>query len=439
MAIIGYGKIGRVVALSQDGWGTVGGDNEPPRLLDTLARRHPENTYVILSRCDDDPVACGLPRNVVNSWTPERRAWLRDNLPVKTEGSTWAWQDLPRVTETLDALMLPLAEKLDGVVLWIGQHGTSNSVLPQIASRPTTNPGQTRPYDAFHLYVGGIVRLVNHWRDQDPLRNEEIWLVADSRNHLKARDVKWPLRHPVLAQYAFNRATNHERYGDSTTPASSGFGDVAWQSTDHTWKSVVSYAYSRLEICGILPHHVHDGCTFSGAWADRRSFGLFVNEAGALGPNKRRDVIPEWVLPLRPDFIHGKWTAASLRALGTEIAPLPWDDYYPTLRSVRSTFTTPSSCSGWATTKPWEAFLSGTACFRHPGYDTQDNVYGDLPDDVREWLSPPTPGDLAARVAHLDRDETTWRYIVDAQRALYDRAVDELRHVRMIERRLEEL
>lgn len=441
MAVIGYGKIGRAVSLSQDGWGTVGGDNEPPRLLDTLARRHPEHTFIIMSRCDDDPQRCGLPDNVFNSWTPDRREWFRDQVAkIRTNVPMNTFESAQALGEVTQAMMVPYASMLDGVVMWVGQHGPANSIIPAVTRRTedTSHPGWVRPYDSFNTYAGGIIRAINAWRDRDPLRFEEIWLIADSRNVIHGRDIKWPARHPVLGQFNLEKTGHHERFGDTRSPDDCGFGNgIAWRASDHTWKSKTCYTYSRLEVCGILPHHVHDGATYSEDWSGRRSFGLFVNEAGAIGQqNRRRDVLPEWVLPLNPAFIHGKWTDKSQREVGRVIEPLAWDLYYPYLRSVRSTFTTPSSCSGWATTKPWEAFMSGTVCFRHPGYDTQDNIYGDLPDDVREWLSPPTPGDLAARIAHVDADHGTWLYLVRAQRALYDHAVSELRHVKMIEDRL---
>lgn len=440
--IYGYCKIGRAIALAQDGWGFVGGDNEPPRLLMTLALRRPEDRFIILSKCTDDPQACGFPPNVINAWTPARLDWFREHIRAVDEGDPDSMRRVRHMMGVMDAFYQPLAEKLDGMIVWAGQHGTANSILPAVTTGRSTHEGVTRPYDSFSIYAGGLLRLINTWRDPDPLNREEIILIADSRNYLKARDLKWPSRHPALGQFNMRRSTHHERYGDPTEPDAVPALRAKWK-TDHTWSSTQDYVYSRLEVCGILPENspIEFPDEFAARdlraeWETRRHFGLFINEAGATGAHKRRDELPKWVLPLQPAFIHGKWTAKSLRELGVDIQPAPWDDYYPTLRSVRCTFTTPSSCSGWATTKPWEAFGSGVVCFFHPAYDTQDNILGDLPTEVRDWLRVQTPDDLRTRIEYLSRDVTAWEWLVRAQRELYDHACRELRHVQLIEQRM---
>lgn len=445
-----YGKLGRVIALRQDRWGYVGGDNEPPRLLRHLAERNPDDTWVIVSPCFDDPAECGFPPNVVNMWTPERREWLRERLSETKErwkhASTPA-EKLDRARAIMDVhlpLYLPLAEKLDGVVMWIGQHGPVNSAVRAVAVSRSSGGEYARPYDSYLHYAGPLIRLINAWRDRDPLENEEVWLIADNRNYLKARDVKWPSRFPLLGQYTTTRSSQHERFDDARDPEEHGFTDARW-ATSHTWRSSYRYVYSRLEVCGILPDNspLETADEFArrdlvDEWETRRRFGLFINEAGSLGDKNlaRAHVLREWVLPLEPDFVHGQWPPGHEERVGRRIEPVDWDDYYPTLRSVKTTFTTPSSCSGWATTKPWEAFGAGTVCLRHPAYDDQDNVYGEFAADVQEWLCPRTPAELAARVDALDRDRVTWLRLVRAQRALYDRAVTELRHVTLIEDRL---
>jgi hypothetical protein len=412
---------------------------EPPRLLHDLASRNPQHTFAIISTCRDDPQACGFPPNVVNTWTPERLAWYSSQVKPFQEimrqvsKTDMAMLDAIRGIEgVIDTMLLPLAEKMEGAVIWSGQHGTANSVLPSVTDRSGI-PGFTRPYDSFTFYGGGIFRLINAWRDLDPKRNEEVWLIADARNHLKARDQKWPLRHPVLGQFNFTRDLHHERFGDKSNPAEFfGYGDreetASWK-TDHTWKSRISYVYSGLEACGVMPEHVGHWYTDDN-FNQRAHFGLFINEAGGhvgQGADQkanehklgRATITRDWVLPIQPAFIHGKWTKASMEALSIDVTSVPFDQYFPTLRTVKCTFTTPSSYSGWATTKAWEAFAVGTVCFRHPEYDTQDHIYGRLPDEVRGWLSPKTPEDLKARVEFLNGSEVTWKWLVQAQYDLY--------------------
>jgi hypothetical protein len=428
---IGYARIGRAMPLDSGGWGVVGGDMEPPRLLAELARRHPDDRFIITSLCRDDPASAGLPSNVVNSWSPARLDWLRERTSKLRLSDKY--EDLERRTALFDELVHPVYEKLDAIIVWLGQHGTSNSRIPTVSDRGAAEDGRTKPQDSFVQYAGHVLRGINHWREVDPLRREEVWLIADARNYIKGRDLKWPLRHPILGQYDWSRREHNERYGDPRQPEECGFEGVTW-STDHTWNAETRYVYSQLEVCGITPEHCdtrYDETHFR-----RSHFGLFINEARSYVKLNRRDIVREWVLPLRPAFIHGQWSDQSQRSIGTVVTPAPWEDYFDKLRSVLCTFTTPSSGSGWLTTKPWEAFAVGTVCFFHPAYDTQDHAFEHAPAELKEWLRVPTPLDLHKRVVTLWNDPAAWLWIVREQRKLYDLAMEERRWMKMIEERV---
>jgi hypothetical protein len=145
----------------------------------------------------------------------------------------------------------------------------------------------------------------------------------------------------------------------------------------------------------------------------------------------------DWVLPLQPDWVHGKWSKESLRSLGIDIKPAPWSEYYTTLQSVKCTFTTPSSGSGWTTLKPWEAFGCGTVCFFHPAYDTQNNALEGADPNLVEWLRVSSPAQLQKRVDAACNDEDTWRWLVQKQREHYDRSMERLPYLDIINARLD--
>lgn len=443
----GYCKLSRAMPLDPAKWGIVGGDDEPPLLLKTLAERHPEHEWVIVGRNSlERPADVGLPPNVVNPWTELMPLVKRDvagrDAPQRITGD-----DLRHVLDVYDRYTLPLFRDLDGLIVWAGQHGTSNSPLPMIGTSYAENR-YTQPQKSFVLYASYILRGINAFRDRDPLRYEEIWLVPDPRNYPKPRDLKWPQRHPILAQFNFTRREKHERFHDPRTPTECGF-DADVDETGHVWEAEQRYVYSGLELCGVLPEHID--ARLSARWEHRDHFGLFINEARAYVAKNRLDAMLDYVVPLRPAFVHGKWSDKSLDVLrghGYDVRPAPAAEYYDKLRSVRCTFTTPSSGSGWATTKPWQAFAVGTVCFFHPDYDTQGHIIptldqvdrgevadGDLPHLAR-WLRVRDPNELEKRVKYLNEDESAWLWLVAAQRALYDQRCAELRHVRMIEERL---
>lgn len=450
---VGYCKMGRVMPLARAKWGVVGGDDEPPLLLKTLAERHPEHEFVIVGRNSNEcPEDVGLPSNVTNPWVelaPKLRVALAGHVqPLRLVGD-----HLRHVLATYDELITPLFSDLDGLIVWAGQHGTSNSPMPKIGAGYDDDLPWTQPQKSFTLYCGYVIRGINAFRERDPLKYEEIWLVPDPRNYPKPRDLKWPQRLPLLAQFNFTRSEKHERYRDWRTPAECGF-EATVDSTGHVWEAEQRYIYSGLELCGVLPEHI-DG-RYDPTWEGRRHFGLFVNEARAYVKRNRLDALIEYVLPLKPEFVHGKWSADSLSVLrewGYDVQPAPAEIYYDKLRSVRSTFTTPSSGSGWATTKPWQAFAVGTVCFFHPEYDTQGHVVPTLEqadsdafcaaagidDDLRQlarWLRVRDPHDLEKRVRYLDENRDAWFWLAREQRALYERRCAELRHIKIIEKRL---
>jgi len=425
---IGYAKLGRSMPLvASEGDFS---DDEPARVLRDLAHRHPEDEFVILgfNSCDDNATA-RMPDNVVNPW---HDGW-RDSLKELRTGwkAPLGPENQMKIQDWGDANILPWFRSCDAVIIWLGQHGNTNSFIPP--ANGLWSDGAVKLHDEYLSYGSYCVRGVNAFRQADPLTREEIYLVADGRNHLKARDTKWPLKHPIQGQYIWSRKTKFERYGDTRSPEECGFPEAEWDN-DHIWMADVKYEYTRLEISGILPWEVD--IRYSEEFDSRRHFGLFINEARAYVGVSRLKAMQEYVLQLNPVFIHGKWGKESLAVLGFDIQQAPATIYYDILRSVKCTFSTPSSGTGWATTKPWQGFGCGTVTFFHPKYDTQDNILGDAPKELRDWLRVTSPEQLKKRVEHLDTHYDDWLWIIREQKKHYDTAVAEMRHIKKIEERI---
>lgn len=426
MARVGYMKIGRTIHLDPRKWGFVGGDDEPPLVLQTLARRNPQDEFVLVGLNSGWETAKDqYPPNVVNPWVdmPDVRAAL-----ARANTSDEVFEAMS------DGKLYPLFYGLDALIVWAGQSGTSNTAIPKVgstwASGDLVTPLQSQIRQSAYATIG-----INIFRARDPLRYEEIWLNPDPRNVPKMRDLKWPQRRPILTQYNFTETRKFERYTDDRSPESCGFDLAQWEG-DHLWVAGQEHQYSRLEICGVTPEHI--GVQPYVGWDIRARFGLFINEARTYVTHARRPIVREWVLPLKPDFIHGKWADGHAEELGREITPAPWERYYPLLRSVKSTLTTPSSGSAWATTKPWQAFATRTVCFFHPRYDMQDNILRDLPPFTRRYLRVESPEELAARVDAVNEDESLWERLTTDQLELYRRASEELTYAKLIEERISE-
>jgi hypothetical protein len=433
---IGYGKVGRSMPLTLEGCGTVGGDVECVPVVKDLALRHPEHTFVLVGRnSGEDPESVDLPSNVVNPWSVWRvqmREWLNANN-IKTGGSGISQEDQIKICNWYQDIITPTFLGLDHLVLWLGQHGSSNYPTPKVKDRSVL----TRPHDWEILYVAYLLLGLNAWRDKDPVNHEEVWLNADARNYHKMRNLKWPCRHPVLAQFHSGHKIKHERYGD--TKVEPPWGRHA-MNDGHLWHSEVKYIYSRLEICALTPLSPHgELAKFSDDWAHRLSFGIFINEARPIRNTpklSRRTALKEYVLPLEPAYVFGKWSDEGQFEVGIDIEPVPFEQYFPLMSGVRSTLTTPSSGSGWATTKPWEAFAAGTVCFFHPEYDTQNHILKDAHPDLKDFLRVRNPEELKTKVAQLDADAILWKKMVHLQKEHFDMAIGEMRYQRLIEERI---
>jgi hypothetical protein len=414
---IGYAKLGRSMELNLTRCTSLGGDNEMVPTVKLLAERHPSVDFVLVGRnSGDDPQSVGLPSNVSNpwiKWAPELRRRLNDeNLAY----ANLLIDDHLRLKRLMQELVRDEFCDLDGLVMWVGQHGTSNFPLPSIKDRTKL----TKPYDWANLYAGYLLEGINAWRAPNPRWYEPVLLNADARNYPKFRDTMHPLEHPVLGQYNQTNLMKHETGSDVIA-------------------SPTKTIYSRLEISSLVPGAPFgDTIKFNDNWNNRDRFGIVFNETrrDVSYDKSRRKALKDWVLPLTPDFVHGVWSETTKDELNCYPVPIPLLDYIPKLQSVHSTFTTPASGSGWATAKPWEAFAAGTICFFHPLYDDQNNILEDAPRPLRDFLRVYSPTDLARRVKMVHEDAQTWRWVVEGQRLHFEKACSELTYLKLIEERL---
>jgi hypothetical protein len=417
---VGYAKLGRSMPLSIKRCGSNGGDVEMVPTLQILAERHPDVEFVIVGRnTGEDPADVDLPANVVNPWRQFdwRRKIRKAMNDMDLNHPNLSIREHLKLAEILHAITGPQIFDLDGIVMWVGQHGTSNMPLPSIKDRNVF----TKPYDWATLYGSYLLRGINTWRDVDPHNREEVLLNADPRNVPKYRDGRYPWQHPVLSQYDQVNGIKHEE------------GDRVVQSK-------VRSVYSRLEISGLLPGTPFgDMVKFDYNHVDRPyDFGIVFNEtARDVSLHKtRRYILKEWILPLSPGFIYGKWSAQTQRELDIEIEPVDVTEYFNLIQTARCTLTTPSSGSGWATAKPWECFAAGVVCFFHPAYDDQNHILSDAPEWLRDWLRVDGPQELRDRIRAMRDMPKFWLEVVAAQRDHFDNTVLEPRYLQMIEERL---
>jgi len=379
------------------------------------------------------PTEVGLPSNVVNPYAEDSAMWKAMKYVGKLDPRPGVsdWKDdgsLTDIVKISTGLIWPWFRDLDAVIIWLGQHGTSCQPITPVGEFP---PALTQPQTSSICYGGYLISALNEWQRRS-FHREPIWLCPDPRNYLKARDVETPPRQPILGQFDWQRDGKYFQF-DGLAPNAAGDWDNI-NGTRHSWVSPTRYAYSGLELTAIDRDYEHHEVPHA---FRPHSFGMMINENAPEGSAPRLDVLQEWVLPWCPDVeLFGKWRATSVLALGRDrIDSVPVTEVHTTMRRWRCTFTTPASSSGWATSKPWEAFASGTVCFFHPGYDTQNHILGSDP-ELMGWLRVDSPGQLERRVRHLDVHVDDWHWLRERQYQLLMKALEEDKIGRMIDDRL---
>lgn len=424
---IAYTKIGRTQAYDPAGWGIAGGDWEAPLLLNRLARAYPEVEFVIVGHNDGAvPQRFGFPDNVSSPLSNDamRREVKRAEQVINVKGTPPPENSLKYI-EYMRKIWDPVMNHCNGLLAWIGQNDTINQPIPKVDG--TEGLGNSRMI--YIRNVSYIMSWINHWRDQSPHEHEPVWLCSDIWNNLKARDLKWPQRRPVVCQYNFQTNQSSYRYGDLRNPEVCKFGDVAEWHPKHEgcWAWKQRYEYAGLELGSCVP----DSVEFSDQWEGRRRFGVMVNQSREA--SGRDEVLGTWIKPMFPDWIVGSWDDD--RKQGLTIEPYPWHAVPNLLQTVRCSFAVPIKLSAsWATPKAWEMFAAGTVCFMHPKYDSQGHIVPTLAqcDEIESdsgpttethlarWLRVETVAQLRKRIDHLNTHEADWTWIVMAQRAMFN-------------------
>lgn len=417
MTRIIYGKIGKTTSLDPSQWGAAGGDNEPLYLLLKLAERHPEVEWVF-GTLYRKGTTDALPANVT--------------VPELPQGG-----DAEAKYEEHCRILRPYYEDAAGVLMWLGPHGADN--LP--GKRQFSNPSKTyslRPKDVEKN--GPTFRMINEWRDVDPLAREEVWLCPDTRFPVKSKDLKWPLRNSVVSQYPHaKRRHRHDRYGDPRTPEECGFDARADRGT---WLADHKYTVDGLEIVG-LPVEWSPTIDFD----SRVPFRVLTNETARNVGQPKAKLMREWLPGLTPGNLRGKWSQEGADELGIPVPePCPFTEIPDFLGGAKTTFVTPTSGEGWPTLKMHEAFALGAICFFHPKADDKGSLIPtrrQIPTvedpqlkSLAEWLRPPDPEALQKAVEAVVSDRATYEWLRDAQLAVTRRAQHDQQAVRTIEQRL---
>lgn len=385
---IAYGKLGRSIPLDLANASSHGGDAEVIRLLDSLLVAGHEVHLVGRNQADRTH-----PR-LVNHWV-EGGAFGKVPSISDKHVSGIQFHDAPEYQAMLEtakrgAERLP---KFDAWLLWIGPHGAISYCIP-----PIRGTALTRPFVSLVNYVYPIIGTLNQ------LDVVPRWLSPDPRNMVRMRDLANPNQRPILAQY---NTTKPNTFYDPRD------GQIRPGKTD--------YFYSGIELLA-LPRELPP----LDLTTERFRFGALINEG--YGPKltalPRRDLVKQWLTPLDGELF-GHWSEEGQAHIGRTVQPIPLEHVQAVTKRWQCTLTLPATSTGWATAKPWESFAAGTLCFRHPGYDNQDHIYGKhMSAELRQFLSVTNEAELIGRVSSLT--DLEWRHFAQLQRAYLEASRERL-------------
>lgn len=374
---VAYGKLGRSIPLTIAEASNVGGDIEVVNLLHRLLQDG--HTVHLIGRNQGKFTH----PNLVNYWAS---GGTFGSAPPASRHRDDAFQRYDNwLTQHIS--LLP---RFDVWVLWLGQHGSSLHPVPAV--QESKKGSFTNPLVSDCNYGYPLVKMVNQCNARP------MWLCPDPRNMIKFRDLWEPGQRDILAQY--------------NTSKSNTFYDERIGTLRH---GPTRYVYSGIEMLALPVNHLVRERHLQNP--SELPFGVLVNEGYSnLGNKGRCHLVKTWLKDLGDYEIFGTWSEGSQKELGRVITSVDLLEVQPTLRRWRSTITFPATGGGWATAKPWEAFLAGTVCFKHPGYDSQGHIYSRefMPEALRTFLCPATVSGLVERVRSLE-DERTWHTYVELQ------------------------
>jgi hypothetical protein len=220
--LVGFAEFGRVMKHGK----VMPNPYEALKTLDRLARLHPEWKLKVISPTSGD----------------------RGDLPDNVRWPGWSGLDYDgRLTYARR-----LIESCDVVVVFVNQHMpvSLNGVVPKLAR----GDGWVTTLQQARTNGAPTVAALNHWTDcDDPSLRDPVYVVNDPRSTLNARDLKWPPRNPIVAQYDDGRAVKHYRYGDDRSPEDLGYDPMltTWSDDKKHWVAVHEYRATDYELISV--------------------------------------------------------------------------------------------------------------------------------------------------------------------------------------------
>jgi hypothetical protein len=461
-ARIGYGKLGRSMTMDPKKYGPQG-DAEAPQLLRRLASRNPDVEWVVIGKHTTVPDFDFWPSNVRFVWPngiPRAHVLAKGEdvlcafcktIKSNTDVAAYCCDKGAQVVEVERSIVTMAYTELDGMIVHLGQHGTSNWPIPP--SKGRWGDVLTKPQAVSRNYSEFLTRSLNALNERTSGNTPVTYICVDPRNYPKARDIKWPTgMNDILSQHSYTRTSLHERFGDTRDPASLGFDWCRWEpNTDNQkWRAQNKFRQADLELMILADDWETWG---DRPYEERASLGVATTSMFVDRDEWRRSWLTKtYVMDQFPDAqVFGRWDDKCLETDATtfEVQTNSVAQFPDLLASWRCTVSLPAgtrSSDGinWSVAKPYQAFAARTVCFFIGQVDQQGwvlptferttlshevgpglwSIRDDWTQDeltLASWLRVQDPGDLKKRVDAVNTSRDTYDWLQGTQRALLAR------------------
>lgn len=363
MSNIAFAKIGKSIKFKTS-YSAVGGDNEPPNLLISLAKTNPNNIYYLIGRSDfkkltdDDKTSLFPNNNVIDVY---------ENAPKLTDRKDYNSPLFQHINNYFKERNI----KIDYSIMMLGQVGT------------VTIPGRIKQIKNPELTASVIDMTLNYttpivtWLN-DNLDIPLIEIINDPRYTLaQSRDI---FHLPAVSLSQYNDAYL-KKY------ISSYDNQIPLQQTN------INISYSEMEKLFLLNRE------FPKNYNKTRNtkFTIILNE----GSPSRYSLLKTWVLEnpsLNTAEIYGKWEHTETENDSRFKGSIQLEEVQQKMEDTKYTFIIPIK-KGWVTSKYIEMIYAGCLPFFHPTYDEQNHI------DVPEILRPKTMQDLNLAIEYFEEHE----------------------------------
>jgi len=386
---IGVGKVGKSTLFDYTKWGMIGGDQESPVLISSLAQLNPNVKFYIIGRSDFGRIS------------PE----LRDKINVHGNIID-IWADFDQKKHGYDTYVTEFLEKnnirLDFCLLYSGTVAQVN--VPNksffIKEKPEDPGAHPKVLEVFLKYASGIIHYLN---------------TSGTKFAYIGEDYRY---FPIPARDLYNRPFVY-----LGTIAEKGLKvKYAKEYCSHdmiiTTEKVLKAHMDKVFLMG------EEKPVFLENEKPRSGMAIYSNGKWASGGTPKWPILDAWIInQLEKDSwtVYGEWAEDVIekKEYVDKFINTPISQLHDQMRSCKYTFMIPITKRS-ASSKFWKMIYFGLVPFFQPDSDSDDTQ---LQDEVlNKWLRPQTPAQLREHIDAIDADENLY---LEIRKRLHDLMLDE--------------